>query len=489
MPPYAGFCGPSNPTQSLQADCERTVNFYPERVESQAAPTGAALYPTPGAETFVTTADVEPRALVNAAGRCFAVMGTGFYEVFEDRTTRKLGSVAQNSYPATISYNGTAGGQLFITSGGNGYTFALATNLLTAVLAGSATMGGMINARFLAFDILTGKVQMSGLNDGLTWDPTLFFRRTLAPDPWQCMLINPPEIWLIGKETGEVWYDTGAFPQPFAPIPGAFFKYGTPAPFSASVAGDYITWLASGRDGAGTIVAARGYTPQAISNFAVETAIAKYARTGTIADAEVLVYADQGHTFANFSFPTGRATWTVDLSMGMAWHERGRYDPALSRFDVWAPRVHAYAFNRHLVGNRGTGSIASMDVTFGSEANGSVIRRVRIAPPLYATSRQRLQVSRLEVLVDSGLGLPIGQGSDPKMMLRESPNARTWGSERMASAGKQGDYSRRCVWTRCGSSDKLWVPEISVSDPIPWRISGAELDGSGFQQQPRGAAA
>ena len=32
------------------------------------------------------------------------------------------------------------------------------------------------------------------------------------------MIVAPPEIWLIGEQTGEVWYDSGAYPQPFAPI-------------------------------------------------------------------------------------------------------------------------------------------------------------------------------------------------------------------------------------------------------------------------------
>jgi hypothetical protein len=26
----------------------------------------------------------------------------------------------------------------------------------------------------------------------------------------------------------------------------------------------------------------------------------------------------------------------------------------------------------------------------------------------------------------------------------------------------------------------MWVPEITVTDPIPWRIMGAEIDGRGF---------
>src|SRR6185312_6299199 len=187
----------------------------------------------------------------------------------------------------------------FLTSGGHGYTYTLATNTLTQVLTDEATMGGMINARFLAFDLRLGKVKMSGLNDGLTWDATLYFQRTQAPDPWQAMIIRPPEIWLIGEQTGEVWYDSGAFPQPFAPISGALFPYGTCAPFSVVEAGEVIAWVHKAKGGQGSIVAARGYSPQAISNYAVDTAVAGYARASatSLANAEAFSYEDQGHTF------------------------------------------------------------------------------------------------------------------------------------------------------------------------------------------------
>lgn len=486
---YQGFCGPSNQSQSLPANCERLINWYPETIESPAAPTDMGLYPCPGQQLFLTTGDTEPRAAWQSNGRAFVIIGPTLYEVFSGGTKTNRGTVAQDANLATISYNGVTGGQLFITSGGNGYCYVLATNVLTQVLTGEATMGGMLNARFLAFNMTNGKVRMSALNDGTTWDPTLFFQRSQAPDPWQAMIVNPPEIWLIGEQTGEVWYDSGAFPQPFAPIPGAFFRYGTPAGFSCAVAGDYVTWLSRGKDGAAAMVAAKGYTPQVISNYAVATALSGFQRNGSISDFEQLVYEQEGHLFGCFSSLTSRATWVVDYTQGMTWHERGRWDSTNQRFTVWGPRVHVYAFNKHLVGNRGDGAIAVMDVTYGSELNGSPIRRLRIPPPLWASSRQqRIEVTSLEVMVEPGLGLNTGQGSDPQVMLRTSPDAKRWSSERMGSAGKAGDFTRRVYWTRLGGSEKLFVPEITVSDPIPWRLAGAMIEGSGFAQTNRRAA-
>ena len=68
-------------------------------------------------------------------------------------------------------------------------------------------------------------------------------------------------------------------------------------------------------------------------------------------------------------------------------------------------------------------------------------------------------------------------------MLRSSTNAKTWSDTRTASAGKQGAYGTQVVWTRLPSSTQMWVPEVTVTDPIPWRMVGAEVDGRGFWGQ------
>jgi hypothetical protein len=62
------------------------------------------------------------------------------------------------------------------------------------------------------------------------------------------------------------------------------------------------------------------------------------------------------------------------------------------------------------------------------------------------------------------------------MMFRASSDGgKTWGNERSVSVGQVGQYRRRAFVTRLGSP-RLWVPEISVSDPTPWRIIDAYIN-------------
>jgi hypothetical protein len=135
------------------ADCEDTINWYPEMSESQGAKAKIVLYPTPGMEEF-SAGTQAGRALFSTAasgGRTFLVEGTSFVELAETGVRTVRGTVSQDANPATITTNGDGGDQLFITSGSNGYNFDLNTNTLTAIanLAGKATMGGFACASTL----------------------------------------------------------------------------------------------------------------------------------------------------------------------------------------------------------------------------------------------------------------------------------------------------------------------------------------------------
>jgi len=487
MSQYPGFVYGSNESQSPWADCERTVNWYPEQIESAASPYRSALYPCPGQKEYVTVADVNCRALFSMDDKCFAVMGAHVYEVLVTNSASIVtnGVVANDPNPAGIASNGDAGGQLLIASGTNGYLLTIATNTLSAVgnLAGITTMVGMIDGYFLAFNSATSRFQISALNNGASWDMTEFAYRSIAPDPWRAMVVDGSrQIWLIGEQTGEVWYDAGTSPFPFQPVPGSVFGYGTVAPYSVKLAADKMIWLSRTANGAGIVVAATGLVPARISTYAIETAIARYVRTSKITDAEAVVYSSQGHTFYCLTFPSANATWVYDLSTGL-WHERGVWDTSTGSYDFWGPRSHCYAFGKHIVGNREDGILCDMDTEHTEECNGSLIRRLRIPPPLWLGPGRRMFVSRLQLLMQPGLGTSSGQGVDPVVSLRTSTDLRTWSNPQSASAGAMGQYSTPIYWTRLASSQQMWVPEIVVSDPIQWRIVGASVEGRNFQGQ------
>ncbi len=473
MAPYPAFIGVSDTPQSLTSNAERTVNFYYETLP-QNAKNRAALYPTPGFAAWTTVTDIGGRELFTENGRTLGVIGVGLYEFFQDGTFSRRGDVLQDSNPAQIVTNGAAGGQALIASGGNGYLLNLTTNSLSQVLTGDCVQIGMLDGYFIAFNPATSKIRLSNLNDGTTWDPTQFAQRSAAADNWKGMIVNQPDVFLIGGVTGDVWYDAGTFPFPLAPRVGLNFKFGLASSFSLKASGPSAMWLSVNRDGAGIVVRSRGYTPQPVSTLPLETAISNYQRTSTITDAEAFVYQQEGHTFYVLSFPNANATWVYDLDENK-WAERSYWNPSQNREDLWRPRVHTYAFGMHLTADRVSGIISKMDVQLGTETDGTAIRRLRRAQQSFVEHRQQ-PVRNVELYLETGIATATGQGSNPLVMWRTSDDGgKTWGSERQIPAGKIGNYKARVrIWRLGMPRDR--VNEMVVSDPIPWRLTAAYVN-------------
>lgn len=473
---FPNFFGPSYVSQSAAFDCERVVGWYLERGESKGVRGPAAYYPTPGCVDFASATNGGVRGILGNQGRVYAVIGNSFQELTNTGTLTSRGALAINAYPATLVSDGAS--QLFTTSGNKGYITNTTTNIVTEVLSG-VRMGGMLDLFFLGLDPDTGTLKISANADGTSWPESV--QRSQAPDPWIALLVENGKIYLFGAESGEVWYNKGTSPVPFAPFSGSVIPYGIAAPFSLLAVNGAVTWLSQTAKGSYQVVRASGYSSaDRISDYGVEAAIARYSR---VDDAEAFVYQWFGHEFYVLSFPSVPATWIYDEAGG--WHENGTWNSPLNRWDAWRPRCHVFAFNKHLVGDRSTGTIATLSESSGFDLGGGVIRRMRIAPPLGRDKRGKgapkpVRVSRFSIELESGVALSSGQGSDPQIMFAKSKNGgKTFGNLRSRSAGALGVYDRVPFWGRVGSAMDF-VPKIVVSDPIPWRLVGADIQLGGL---------
>lgn len=477
MPKLNGFIGPSSVSFSPQQDCQRTVNFYLEP-GSKSAKNQAALYPSPGFSTFTSVSSIGGRALYEMNQTCLGVLGATAYMIPSIGTPTAIGAVAVDGNLAQIVSNGAVGAQFLFASGSNGYCYTPATSAFTQVLTGDCTMIGMLDTVGIALDPVTSSFRVSNQNDFTTWNPIQFAQRGDAPDNWAAMVVNIPDIWLIGQQTGVVWYDAGTFPLQFAQRPGATFKYGIAAPWTLKTSSGFVLWLSHNEAGDGIVVMAVGYTPQRVSTYEVENAIRGYNRTVGIGDAEALMFQYSGHSFYVLTFPAANATWVYDITTGV-WVEWGKWSSPMTSYGFWAPRVHCHAFGQHLTAERTTGVISVMDSAFTTESDGSVIRRMRITPSTFNENRQ-FPHRRVEVLLEPGLGTQTGQGQSPKITMSASNDGgKTYLPERTASGGAIGAYGTRAYWLNNGISRNR-AYKFVMSDPISWRL----IDGFVNNDQP-----
>lgn len=449
------FLGGSATQRSIALDAQRTVNLYPA-LDAEGKNT-LALYGTPGRVTFATTQAAEVRGMYEAKGRLFAVVGNTFYEIDSSGTATSRGTLLSVAGAVSIADNGL---HVVVVDGLYGYSFTLSTNAfaqITDIDWPAANRIAFQDGYFIVNDAGTGSFFITSLY-GTAVDALDFATAEGAPDPLISLICDHRELWLMGSESTEVWFNSGNVDFPFERINGAFLETGCAAPQSVAKLDNSVFWLTQDKRGQGQIVRAQGYQPQIVSTRAMEYAIASYTR---IDDAIAYTYQQDGVGFYVLIFPSANATWCLDVVSGL-WHERSYWNAGIE--ERVRDNCYAFCFGRHLVGDYANGKIYELKLDAYTD-DGTPIRAVRRTRHQHAEGK-RLFWSSLQIDMEMGVGLASGQGSDPQAMLRWSDDGGfTWSSEHWRSMGKIGEYSRRAIWRRLGTSRNR-VYELVITDPV-----------------------
>ncbi len=296
-------------------------------------------------------------------------------------------------------------------------------------------------------------------HDFSAWNALDFASAEGAPDDILGCIVDHRQVFLGGRETIEIWENTGNADFPLERSPSGYIELGIGSTFAFAKNSNTVFFYASD----GTIRMLNGYDPQRISTHAVEQAIESYADKS----CTTLTWMESGHAMVGFTWSEG--TWVYDLSTQL-WHERQSYGIAR-----WRPNFVIRAFGEWLVGDYSSNRLGRLDPNTFAEW-GNVLRWSATCPSINREN-QFLRHLRLELVFETGVGLVTGQGSDPQVMLRFSDDGgRTWSNEHWRSLGLMGDYRARSVWNRLGMArDRVY--EVSISDPIRRTLVEANLYG------------
>jgi hypothetical protein len=87
----------------------------------------------------------------------------------------------------------------------------------------------------------------------------------------------------------------------------------------------------------------------------------------------------------------------------------------------------------------------------------------------------RFSADSVQIDIETGLGLPVGQGDNPQGMIQVSKDGgHVWGAEKWVPLGKIGEYRRRATRRRLGAARDIAI-RFRITDPIPRRLCGAYL--------------
>ena len=467
--------GASYVARSINAADNRMINLFPEAIP-EGGKTAGFLNRAPGLN-FQQAIGLGPiRALwahQTNGSDFYVVSGTEVFKLTSlTGTPVKLGDVSGTG-PVSIADNGT---QIFFACNGPSYIYNEITNVFAQIsdpdFPGAVTVA-YLDGYFVFNEPNSQRVWVTSLLDGLSVDPLDFVSAEGSPDGLVALIVDHREAWLFGSDSVEVWYDAGNADFPLSRIQGAFNEIGCVAPYSVAKLDNGLFWLGTDARGQGIVYRANGYTGTRVSTHAIEYAIAQY---GNISDALAYTYQQEGHSFYVLIFPTANATWVYDVSTQM-WHERAGF--VNGAFTRHRSNCQCNFEGNTVVGDFENGNIYTFDLDVYAD-NGGVqkwLRSWRALPPGQNNLKRTAQHS-LQLDAETGVGLVVGQGSQPEAMLRWSDDGgHTWSNEHWREMGAIGQYGYRTIWRRLGMTVKLRdrVYEVSGTDPVKIAIMGAEL--------------
>lgn len=430
--------------RSLPLSAQRMVNYCLE-VAPPKAKTYAACVPAYG---------IVQKAVIEAGycrGGCvingvpYAVYGSKFYRIKSNFDVVELGTIPGSHY---VDMAGDEINVMLVTDGLGYYWNGATFQLITSSEFPGAEWVECLDGYFIVGAPNSGQFYISANRNPASWDGLDFGTAEKYPDDLVAGIVNYGELYLFGKESFEVWYDSGNSDFPFTRTPNGFGELGCLSRFGVAKADNGVIFL--GHDG--VFYRLNGYEPQRISTPAVEQAVEDYADKTCFA----LSWNEGGHKFVSFSFDEG--TWVYDVSTGL-WHERVSY--GLPR---WRPLFILRAFDTWLVGDFYTNALGELSADAFTEYD--FVMRGSVTSPPVAQENKRVVHSRLELVFEQGVGLATGQGSDPQVMLRFSDDGgRTWSTEKWRPLGKVGEFRTRALFNRLGQArDRVY--EYVVTDPV-----------------------
>ena len=302
--------------RSVNAADARMINLFPE-VVPEAGKEPAFLMRAPGLRRVTTVGTGPIRGMWDLGAYLYVVSGSKFYKLDANYNATEIGTVAQYG-PVSMSDNGA---QIFIAANPEGYIYNTNTGVFQQItdpdFPGAVTVG-FLDGYFVFNEPNSQKVWVTALYDGLSVDALEFASAEGSPDRLVGLIVSNLEVWLLGANSVEVWYDAGLLDFPLQRIQGAFNELGCVAPYSLAKMDNSVFWLGRDARGYGIVYKSNGYVGQRISTHAVEWKIQQYA---DLSDAIAYTYQQDGHSFYVLIFPTANTTWVYDVAT-QAWHER-----------------------------------------------------------------------------------------------------------------------------------------------------------------------
>lgn len=424
-------------------------NYYyeksPANLEDQ-----VSLIPRPRLKQFALCGAGPMRGLYRKGG---VLANVGLSGSIIALSGNQLYRVTQTGLPGvgTATLIGTVDGALKMTAEGDANVIVLCCGATPYYTNGSALTAITMPPGFSAYAVDTlsqrflicsdaGRFYWTGV--GVTTVSSLDYATAESqPDVLLTLKVIGDELWLFGRLSIEVWQPTGDADLPFQRIGGRVFGIGITGRETCqklNVGGiDTVCWVGTDRR-----VYRTNPNPVRVSDNGIEE------RLQNIADPTTL-YATtkswKGHDFWVLHIPEEGASLALDLGTGQ-WDEWTSYDRDLFRTAVSAVGPNA----QPLLGDDAEGLIWEMTEAQRTDGEDPVLFEFTGLLEVPAAGVRLNNVS-----LDLSTGLNPDPDADPTMLMAMSDDiGQTYGPDRKAYLGRQGQRSNVVKWTRLGKLER-----------------------------------
>ncbi len=469
--------------RSVIAANQRCINLYPEVNQlSPAAPIPQPItpaivthYPTPGLQLLATVGTGPIRGIYVASnGATYVASGSFLYSLDVNFTPNELGYIGSLTTPVSMIDNGAT---LVVVDGSPfGFQVDLATNALSQI--SDPAFYGADRADYIDTYLVFNKPDSSFFyttlsNQVVPFDATYIAGKTGFVDRIVSVVMVHNELWLIGEQTSEVWYNAGGSTFPFARVQGSFIQMGCAAKYSIASAENAVFWLSQNKQGERMVMAGSAYQAQRISTHAIEYALAGYS---DVSDAIGMIYQQQGHTFYVLTFPTADKTWVFDLSTQL-WHERAWSDDSGQLHRIRA-NCMAHANGQVLAGDWQNGDLYAVSEDIYTD-NGQPIVRIR-SFPTFQNELQRVMYQGFMADMEVGSATfnadtAANQAALLVWLRWSDDGGKSWSEPVYRSLGAIGETLTSLKWRRLGVGRRR-VFELQWSAAVHTALNGAYID-------------
>jgi len=450
--------------KSTNVTAQKRINCYLE-VQPMDDRSRVAIYGTPGLTLFTSFGDTPIRGIHQKDDFLYAVHRGTLYSVNNAAVKTPLGTIGTTSGKVYMADNGT---QLILTDGIAGYIYNFVTTVFEQILdvdfPNLSTVTWM-DGYFIGNKPSSQRFYVSDINNGLNWDALDFASGEANPDNLVATTSDNGNLYLFGSTSTEFWTNTGDLDFPFSRISGGAIEWGCAAINSIVKYDNSLAFLAKNKMGQVIIAKMTGYMPVRISTPELEYVINNYP---AVADAVCYSYMLGGHPMLQITFPTGNQSWLYD-GLSNCWSELEDTNGNRHRAELGVNYL-----DKIIVTDYENGNLYRLAADVYTD-NGDPLYMELISRHI-AKSDVRITIDKLQLDMETGVGLATGQGSDPQIMMSISKDGgHTYGTEQWCSFGAIGNFKARAIWRRLGQA-RDWTFKFRISDPVKRVIFDSSID-------------